>query len=118
MTQIPEVFDEMIKARPTWSKTDLVSTSNETSALSLDTTSDTFQGLQPTADLMTLTAISVSTLFVSIFSHYRLITLDSWRMAPSNRDTLLLTNTGSSLEDLFSSTPATRETSPGSATTL
>lgn len=56
--------------------------------------------------------------FSFIFSHCRLITLDSWRMTPSDRDTLLMTNTGSSLEDLFSSTLAMRETSPGSATIL
>lgn len=48
--------------------------------------------------------------FVPFVSHYRLITLDSWRMASSNRGILLLTNTGSSPEDLFSSTLAMKET--------
>lgn len=98
----------MIKVHTNWNKCDLISTSNETSALPLLTISDTVQCQE-----LSWNFIYLSLPFVS---HNRLITLDSWRMAPSSRDTSLLTNTGSSREDLFSSTPATKETSPGSAT--
>lgn len=101
----------MIKAHTNWNKCDLISTSTETSALPLLTISGTVQCHQ-------LPELSWSFIYLSVpfVSHNRLITLDSWRMAPSSRDTSLLTSTGSSQEDLFSSTPATKETSPGSAT--